>query len=321
MVFRNNFKAAIQTEDMLRRQNYWIVGYAITALILLAIHFLLELNIFEFWEKHLPVLKKLSLSLFFICLILLLGKFIEKLIAGGSKSEGNRYNLIRITKLLTSIFVVILAISFLSQNFGIAIASLGLASLILGFALQAPISNFIGWVYIVFRNPYQVGDRIQIGHFRGDVLRIDYLDTMMLEFSGDYLSNDRSSGRIISFPNNHVFKSEIINYSGPFSPFIWNETAIQIAYTADIEFVQKCMLQASDEDFKLRYPEVNVRESGQWNSDVYFRVNSYAWLEAVVSYPVKPKDTTARRTGILKAALSKLNAQPSRVLFPDGTSR
>lgn len=318
---KNGFKVTIYTEDYERKQNYWIIGYVIAAIVFLATHFLLELNVFEVWEKHLKIVQKLSITLFSACIILLIGKFIEKLILKNSQSEGNRYNLIRITRLLTSILIIVLAVSFLSQNYNITFGILGLASLILGFALQTPISNFIGWVYIVFRNPFQVGDRIQIGQYKGDVLRIDYLDTMMLEFSGDYLTNDRSSGRIISFPNSHVFKTEIFNYSGPFTPFIWNETAIQIAYTSDIEFVQQCLQEAAAEDFKSRYNEFNSEEHPQWNPDVYFRVNTYAWLEAVVSYPVKPRDTTTRRTGILKIALAKLNAEPGKVLFPEGTSR
>lgn len=321
MALKNDFKVSISSKDFSRKQNYWIIGYSIFAIFFLGLHFIIELKIFRFWEDHITIIKKLTLSLFYLCIIFIIGKFIEKLIANGSQSEGNRYNLVRITRLITAILSVILVVSFLSQNFNLAIASLGLASLVLGFALQAPISNFIGWVYIVFRNPYQVGDRIQIGKYRGDVVKIDYLDTLMLEFSGEYLTNDRLSGRLISFPNSHVFKSEILNYSGPFIPFIWNETGIQIAYNADIEFVQKCLMEAADEDFRDRYAEFKNDNTGQWQPDVYFRINSYAWLEAVVSYPVKPKDTTPRRSGIIKLAMKKLNDQPDKAKLPEGVKR
>lgn len=318
---KSDFKVTIYSNDYGRKQGYWLRGYAFLALFFLTVQFALELKVFHTWEAYLPVLKKLSLSIFLIFAVLLIGKFIEVLILKNSRSEGNRYNLIRITRLLSSILIVIIAISFFFQDLRPVVASLGLASLILGFALQAPISNFIGWVYIVFRNPYQVGDRIQIGNYKGDVLRIDYLDTLMLEFSGDYLTNDRSSGRVISFPNSNVFKTEIFNYSGPFTPFIWNETAVQIAYTSDMEYVGKCLTDAASEDFAGRYGEFGTEPQPQWHPDVYFRTNTYAWLEAVVSYPVKPKDTTVRRTGILRIAIEKLNREPGKVLFPEGTSR
>src|SRR5690606_5732671 len=117
--------------------------------------------------------------------------------------------------------------SFLFQNLYAAAVSFGLISLILGFALQNPITSFIAWIYLVFRRSYLVGDRIQLKNLRGDVVEISYLDTTILECSGDYLENDRRSGRIIRFPNSLILKEEIINYSGPQTPFIWNETAIQ----------------------------------------------------------------------------------------------
>lgn len=316
----DDIHATIYPGEYALKQKYWLGGYAALAIISLTVHFILGLNISESSGKFMPMFQKLGLTLFFVFLILLIGKFIERLIQQNSQSAGNRYNLIRITRLITTVLVILTVISFLSQTTNFALTSLGLASLILGFALQTPILNFVGWIYIVFRNPYQVGDRIQIGRYRGDVLKIDYLDTLLLEFSGDYLSNDRRSGRVISFPNSNVFRTEIFNYSGPFVPFIWNETAIQIAYTSDIDFVQNCLLEAAADDFKNRYPEFAGGIS-QWKPDVYFRVNSYAWLEAVVSYAVKPADTTARRSGILRLALKKLNSQPDKVLFPAGTAR
>lgn len=304
-----------------KKQKYWIGGYAILAFVFLAIHFLLELKVFSVWEEYLPLVKKLSLSIFFIFIVLLIGKFVEKLIAARSSSKGNRYNLIKITRLLTTLFIVILAVSFLFQNLYAAALSFGLISLIFGFALQAPISSFIGWLYLVFRTPYQVGDRIQMEQFKGDVMEITYLDTILLEFSGDYLNNDRSSGRVIHFPNSKVLRTEVFNYSGPMHPFIWNETAIQIAYNSDVEFVEKCLLEAADEDFEKRHQQYDKENLHHLKPAVYFRINTYAWLEAVVSYPVKPLETTIRRTGILKLALQKLNTQPSKVMFPESTAR
>lgn len=307
--------------DQNKKQKYWIGGFAILAVVFLAIHFLLELKVFSVWDEYLPLVKKLSLSIFFIFIVLLIGKFIEKLIATRGSLKGNRYNLIKITRLLTTLFIIILAVSFLFQNLYAAALSFGLISLIFGFALQAPISSFIAWIYIVLRTPYQVGDRIQMENFKGDVIEITYLDTILLEFSGDYLNNDRSSGRIIHFPNSKVLRTEVFNYSGPVSPFIWNETAIQIAYNSDVEFVEKCFLEAANEDFEKRHPQHYDENLPQLQPDVYFRVNSYSWLEAVVSYPVKPLDTTARRTAILKLALKKMQTQPSKAQFPAGAAR
>ena len=299
----------------------WVIIYASVAVVLIAIYYLVNLPLFDPWEKYLPFIKKLSLSLFLISIIFLLSKLIERLINSQNHIEGDRYNLLRIVRFLAIVFSLIVAASFLFQNLYAAAVSFGLISLVLGFALQAPIASFIAWIYLVFRRSYLVGDRIQIKGFRGDVVEINYLDTSILECSGDYLGNDRRSGRTIRFPNSLILREEIINYSGPQIPFIWNETAIQIAFTSDLQFLEGVLLEAAHQDFKAQYPQYDMKKHVQWEPAVYFRNNARAWMEAVISYPVEPADTTGRRTRILKYALPKLNESPEKVQFPDGVSR
>lgn len=299
----------------------WIIIYSSVAITLIAIYYLVNLPIFQKWYAYIPFVRKLSMSLLLISIIFLISKLIERLIYSQNHIEGDRYNLLRIVRFLAIVFSLIVAASFLFQNLMAAAVSFGLISLVLGFALQAPIASFIAWVYLVFRRSYLVGDRIQIKGFRGDVVEINYLDTSILECSGDYLGNDRRSGRTIRFPNSLILREEIINYSGPQIPFIWNETAIQIAYTSDLQFVEDCLLEAARKDFKEQYPQYNMKKNVQWEPAVYFRNNVYAWMEAVVSYPVEPNDTTGRRNRILKNALPKLNAASDKVQFPEGVAR
>lgn len=299
----------------------WMIIYGSVAVLLITVYYLVNLPVFDPWSKYIPFIKKLSLSLFLISTIFLISKLIERLIHRENNIEGDRYNLLRIVRFLTIVFSLIVGASFLFQNLYAAAVSFGLISLVLGFALQAPIASFIAWIYLVFRRSYLVGDRIQIKGFRGDVVEINYLDTSILECSGDYLGNDRRSGRTIRFPNSLILHEEIINYSGPQIPFIWNETAIQIAFTSDLQFVEDCLLEAARKDFASQYPKYEIKKHSQWEPAVYFRNNSYAWLEAVISYPVEPMDTTGRRNRILKYALPLLNNAPDKVQFPEGSLR
>lgn len=299
----------------------WIVIYSVMAVILIVVHYLLELKVSGSWAQYIPFLRKLSISLFLISLILLISNVISRIINNQNYLEGNRYNLLRIIRLLTILLNLIVVVAFLFQNIYAAAVSFGLISLVLGFALQAPITSFIAWIYLIFRRTYLVGDRIQINGLRGDVVEISYLDTSILECSGDYLENDRASGRVIRFPNSLILREELINYSGPQLPFIWNETAIQVAYTSDLQFVENCLLKAAIADFTERYPEFSSPKVAQWEPAVYFRINTFAWLEAVISYPVEPQDTTGRRNRILRLALPMLNEAPDKVKFPEGSLR
>lgn len=303
---------------------YKIIFFAVGAVISLTLYILLELSLLGDWgdyNQYKHIANRFIVSLFLIFSILLIGKFIEKLIDNQGEIGGYRYNLIRITRLIATILALSVALSFIFKNVYATLTGLGFASIVLGFALQAPITSFIAWIYIIFRKPYQVGDRIQLNGMRGDVVEVHYLETLIEECSGDYMKNDHPSGRVIRFPNSVVLKTEVINYNGGLTPFIWNETALQVAYTSDLDFVEECLMKAVKEDFQESYPFQATRYDKKWTPQVYFRNNAYAWMEAVVSYTVKPTDTTGRRNRILRKALKYLNESPDKVQFPTGVQR
>lgn len=303
------------------KTKYWIKVYGIIAAILLAIHYSFNLEFFESWGKVVPFMQKLSMSLFLIFLIFFVSKIITRVVNNQTHNEGDRYNLMRIIRFLAIAFSLIVVISFLFQNLYAAAVSFGLISLVLGFALQAPIASFVAWVYLIFRRTYLVGDRIQVKGFRGDVVSISYFDTSILECNGDFIDNDRRSGRIIRFPNSLILREEVINFSGPELPFIWNEVAVQVAFNSDLQYVEDCLLSVATQDFEEYYPSHSNPIIKNREPFVYFRNNKFAWMEAVVSYPTKPTDMTARRNRILKQALPLLNQDPDRVKFPDGVRR
>ncbi len=78
---------------------------------------------------------------------------------------------------------------------------------------------------------------------------------------------------------------------------------------------------ASQSSPAWKAPAPKEQEMKTLQPKVYFRVNKFAWMEAVVSYPVEPLDLTGRRNRILKSALPMLNAAPDKVKFPEGTLR
>jgi len=206
-------------------------------------------------------------------------------------------------------------------------------SLILGFALQAPITSFFAWVFILVRSPYRVGDRVRIGQATGDVIDVGYLDTTLWEFGGDFLSTDHPSGRIIRFPNAMVFNSMVFNYSWPLFPYIWNEVTVQLAYQADLEFVASVMKAAVQEELGEKMSKrVKVYRSLLADTPVdhlevddqpavLFRANSNTWIDATVRYLVTPRNAGRRKTLLTRRILERLNAEPAKVLFPKGSSR
>lgn len=108
---------------------------------------------------------------------------------------------------------------------------LGLVSAGLAIALQAPLTDFAGWIFILTRRPFSVGDRIELGQHRGDVIDIRLFQTYMLE-CGNWVDADQSTGRIVMVPNASVFKTPTANYTRGFE-HIWDEIPVLITFESD----------------------------------------------------------------------------------------
>ncbi len=244
-----------------------------------------------------------------------------------------RFTLQRVLHLVVALAIAAIAISIIFVNWYAALAAFGIGSIIIGLAVQTPMKSFIAWIYILVRQPFRVGDRIQIGDATGDVIDVGYLDTTLWEFGGKYISGDHPSGRLIKFPNEKVLDEIVYNYSWPLFPYIWNEIKFHVAYNADLEFIARTMQRIAEEelgeemmkrvetfrDLLARTPvdELEVRERPR----VIFRVSENTWLEAIVRYVVSPREAGRVKTRLIKKLLAALNAAPERVMFPAGANR
>jgi small-conductance mechanosensitive channel len=90
--------------------------------------------------------------------------------------------------------------------------SLGVVGFAVTFALQQPLFSLIGWIYIMVKRPYQVGDRVAIEESKGE-FEVDFLVTTLWEIQGDLVSSNQPSGRIITLPISVVLSAHVKNYT------------------------------------------------------------------------------------------------------------
>src|SRR2546429_9311697 len=205
--------------------------HAIVVLGLVVLYFFFQFRVFGFASRFIPYFVKLDKSAIAVVLLLALAKVVDVYLIGRIDSAALRYTLRRVAKLVLSLLLVLAVISILFQNWYTAIVSVGLLSLVMGLAVQTPVTSFLGWVYILVRAPYRVGDRIKISDATGDVIDVSYLDTTLWEFGGgDMLLTDHPNGRIIKFPNSKVLSTTVYNYTWPLFPYVWNEIKFSVAY-------------------------------------------------------------------------------------------
>lgn len=298
-----------------------------------AFYKLLDFKFFGFAAAYVPTIKNLAVGAAIVVSTLAVLRFLDVYLLGRVQNAIYRFNLRRVLRLIAWLLIGFLLLTFFFQNWYTAVVSFGLISLILGFALQTPITSFIGWIYILVREPYRVGDRIKIGTATGDVIDVGYLDTTLWEFGGEYLSTDHPSGRVIKFPNSTVLSSPVYNYTWALFPYIWNEIKFQVAYDSDLEFISATMQEVAEKEvgeammkqvrvFRELLAQTPVDQlQVQERPVVMFRVSENAWLEAIVRYLVHPKEAGRVKSRLIKELLNKLNSEPDRVLFPKGSNR
>jgi small-conductance mechanosensitive channel len=116
---------------------------------------------------------------------------------------------------------------------------LGLLSAGLAIALKDPVTDLVGRLFILWNHSFEVGDRIQIGDYAGDVIDQRVFQFTLMEV-GNWVEADQSTGRILHVPNGMVFTSVLANYTKG-SDYIWNEVPVLVTFESDWEKAKRLL--------------------------------------------------------------------------------
>lgn len=190
---------------------------------------------------------------------------------------------------------------------------LGLASAGLAIALQDPLTNLAGWLFIVIRRPFSVGDRIQIGAHIGDVVDIRIFRFIMLEI-GNWVHGDQSTGRVLHVPNGWVFKNSVASYDEPFG-YIWNELELLLTFESNWRRAKEILTRTvNDHAEKL---SKDAREHIESAADAYHikfsKLTPVVWtsmadsgVRLTIRYLCKPRERRSSASEIWESVLEAL---------------
>jgi small-conductance mechanosensitive channel len=122
---------------------------------------------------------------------------------------------------------------------------LGLLSAGIAIALKDLVASLAGWVFILWRRPFQLGDRVQIGDRAGDVVDIRIFQFTLLEI-GNWVAADQSTGRIIHIPNARLLTETLANYTAQFQ-FIWNEMPVLVTFESNWQKAKEILQRILEE--------------------------------------------------------------------------
>jgi small-conductance mechanosensitive channel len=182
---------------------------------------------------------KIIVSILFILLLWIFQFAILRVVWRQTKNVKIRYQWKRSLSLIVPFIGIILIGAVWLPAFKQFGAFLGLFSAGLAIALKDPLTNLAGWLFILFRKPFVVGDRVQIGEHAGDIIDIRLFQFTLLEI-GNWVDADQSTGRIIHLPNGQVFQQSQANYSTGFN-YIWNEIQVNITFESNWELAKSVL--------------------------------------------------------------------------------
>jgi small-conductance mechanosensitive channel len=147
--------------------------------------------------------------------------------------------------------------------------------------------NLAGWMLIVWRRPFAVGDRIQIGIHAGDVMDLTISRFTLAEI-GNWVHADQITGRIVHIPTGKVFVEPLAIYSRGMHDFIWNEVAVLVTFESNWKRAKDILI------------EIAVNHAGHLAESAESKLKEYARDFLVVPVDLTPRVfTTVDESGVL----------------------
>jgi len=146
----------------------------------------------------------------------------------------------------TLVFILFFALGFVwIERFQTIGTFLGLLSAGIAIALKDLLANFAGWLFIMVRKPFRIGDRIEIENIAGDVIDIHVFRFTLLEM-GNWVEADQTTGRVVHIPNGKIFVNALANYHAGFN-YIWNEIPVLITFESNWEKAKEILTSIINE--------------------------------------------------------------------------
>jgi small-conductance mechanosensitive channel len=177
------------------------------------------------------VVTNLIKSLVVIIVFVILNKIVSRIIVQKTEDVFQRYRWRKTQDYITFFFGFLFILSIWIEEFKSLATFFGLLSAGIAIALKDPLTNLAGWLFILWRKPFDVGDRIQLGEYAGDVIDVRIFQFTIIEI-GNWVDADQSTGRMLHVPNAKVFTEVLANYTSGFN-YIWHEIGVMVTFESN----------------------------------------------------------------------------------------
>ena len=283
------------------------------------------MDILTLWLSNKTV-QRVLVSIVGLVLIQLATRLAIKFLGQRIVQSDTRYRFRKFISFTGIIVAALFLLTVFSGQLGSFTVAFGIASAGIAFALQEVIASAAGWLASTFIHFYRIGDRVQLGGIKGDVIDIGILRTTLMEI-GDWVDADLYNGRIVRVANSFIFKEPVFNYSADF-PFLWDELKIPIKYGCDTDLARTILENAMLEIVG----DVVPRAKEAWRSmiekypldkervePVVTLVTTDNWMEYTARYVVDYRQRRAVKNQLFTRILEETGKTEGRVAIASAT--
>ena len=184
-------------------------------------------------------------------------RVILNIVARNTTDIKARYQWQKVTSYIVFIFIFIIIGQIWFEGIESIATYLGLLSAGIAIALKEPLTNITGWLYIIWRSPFDVGDRIQLGVQSGDVIEVNIFNFTVMEI-GNWVDADDHTGRLIHIPNGIIFTETLANYGKGFQ-YIWNEIPVLVTFESDWKKSKKILQTIVEKNSHIQTKTANKK--------------------------------------------------------------
>ncbi len=207
--------------------------------------------------------EKIGVSIAIMVFLYLIRYLFLQIVWKHTEDVKTRYLWKRVLSYIVPVTAIVLIGTVWVHAFRYMGAFLGLLSAGIAIALKDLLANIAGWLFIMFRKPFVIGDRIQIGPHQGDVIDLRLYQFSILEI-GNWVGSDQSTGRIIHIPNGKVFTEPQANYTQGFH-YIWNELEVRLTFESNWQKAKSVLTGIVNNHTQgvLRPAELDLKEASK----------------------------------------------------------
>jgi small-conductance mechanosensitive channel len=174
-----------------------------------------------------------SIAIWLVAYVIL--KVSRRRIAAGTLHPQHRLLIVRLLTLLLYGLALTSSLQILGVELGVLLGAAGILTVALGFAAQASVSNLISGIFLMFEQPFRIGDAIRVGDVAGEVVSIGLVS----------LSLRTPDNLLVRIPNETMLKSNVINQTR--YPIRRLDLPIGVAYHSKIAEVRAALLRVVNE--------------------------------------------------------------------------